>query len=229
MKYSESKLLELDAEKIWIVAVGRSCREKTKVIEAGLWICNFEHIVPERHGVMVTFGNPGKKRKLSRKRKVRKKKKGRVGKKGEILQRWLFFGTNWTVLQSPTTRRQILKVKRRLLPGLESPRKMLERIESNRSLPKWWWWWESSQFINIIMEVQDNVIRASPNSTFSCTPYNHHHHQRYYLKGEPAEKLENRVKSTLLWRWGETARGDTVKSIQFPLLTMLTIVKAFLF
>ena len=90
LKYSEIKLLGLDEEKTWIVAVGRSCREKTKVIEAGLWICNFEHIVSERHGVMVTFGNPGKKRKLSRKRKVRKKIKGRVGKKGEILQRWLF-------------------------------------------------------------------------------------------------------------------------------------------
>ena len=39
-------------------------------------------------------------------------------------------------LERPKTKRQILKVKRRLLPGLESPRKMLERIESNRSLSK---------------------------------------------------------------------------------------------
>ena len=45
----------------------------------------FEHIVRERHGVMATFGNPGKKRKLSRKRKVRKKIEGRMVKKGEIL------------------------------------------------------------------------------------------------------------------------------------------------
>ena len=36
LKYSEIKLLGLDEEKTWIVADGRSCREKTKVIEAGL-------------------------------------------------------------------------------------------------------------------------------------------------------------------------------------------------
>ena len=35
-----------------------------------LWNCNFEHIVREHYGIMVSFGNSGKKRKLSRKRNV---------------------------------------------------------------------------------------------------------------------------------------------------------------
>ena len=50
-------------------------------------VCEFAILNILYVNIMVIFGNPGKKRKLSRKRKVRKKIKGRVGKKGEILQR----------------------------------------------------------------------------------------------------------------------------------------------
>ena len=103
----------------------------------------------------------------------------------------------------------LLKVKRRLLPGLESPRKMLERMESSR---------KSVTIFSIIIILNTLIIifilfiiikkltmssmcymfeeqvtmkinnKININKIFIC-----------YLTGGPAEKRE-RAMSILLWR-----------------------------